>query len=86
LGLVDRLRVYFEQGHTPDRQELDGALWHACRGGQLETVQLLIEKGADRSWLGWDHLTPLDGAHQSGNAQLIEWLRQNGAKRASELR
>jgi uncharacterized protein len=85
LGLMDRLTPYFEQETAPEEQEVRGALWHACRGGHLATAQYLIEKGTDRNWLGWDHLTPLDGARQSGNTQLIAWLEEQGAKSAKHL-
>ena len=85
LGLLDRLTPYFEQANAPEEQEIRGALWHACRGGHLETVQYLIEKGADRNWIGWDHLAPLDCARQSGNTQLIAWLEGRGAKSAKGL-
>jgi ankyrin repeat protein len=85
LGLLDRLQPYFEQEAAPSEQEVRGALWHACRGGQLEAAQFLIAKGADRNWIGWDNIAPLDGARQSGNAELSSWLEEHGAKSAKEL-
>ena len=85
LGLQDRLATYFEQEPKPTRDQMTVALWHACRGGQLQTAQYLTGKGANINWVGWDKIAPLDGAQQSGNQDLVAWLRNQGAKRASEL-
>jgi ankyrin repeat protein len=85
LGLLDRLATYFEQGPKPADNQITAALWHACRGGQLQTVQYLTGKGANINWVGWDKIAPLDGALQSGNHDLVAWLRNQGAKRARKL-
>jgi uncharacterized protein len=85
LGLMDRLADFYEQGPPPDSQLVTAALWHACRGGQLETVQFLAGKGANINWVGWDKLAPLDGAVQSRNAELMAWLLQQGARHARDL-
>ncbi len=85
LGLLDRLATYFEQGPKPAGDQITAALWHACRGGQMQTAQYLVGKGANVNWVGWDKLGALDGAQQSGNQDLVAWLRKQGAKWASEL-
>ncbi len=85
LGLTDRLAADFEMEPKPASDQVTAALWHACRGGQLETVQYLVGKGANINWVGWDHIAPLDGARQSGNQDLVAWLRNQGAKPAREL-
>jgi ankyrin repeat protein len=85
LGLLDRLAIYFEQEPKPEHDQITAALWHACRGGQLETAQYLLGKGANQNWVGWDRIAPLDGAQQSGNQDLVAWLRAEGAKPAREL-
>jgi ankyrin repeat protein len=85
LGLLDRLATYFEQVPKPAGDQVTAALWHACRGGQLQTAQYLTGKGANINWVGWDKIAPLDGAQQSGNQDLVAWLRNQGAKRACEL-
>jgi len=85
LGLLDRLAACFEQEPMPDENRITAALWHACRGGQLQTAQYLIGKGANINWVGWDNIAPLDGAQQSGNQDLVAWLRNQGAKPAREL-
>jgi uncharacterized protein len=85
LGLLDRLATYFDQEPQPASDQVTAALWHACRGGQLQTVRYLIEKGANFNWVGWDKIAPFDGAQQSGNQDLVAWLRNQGAKPACEL-
>jgi len=85
LGLVDRVRAYCAAEPLPAR-EITNAFWNACRGGQRATAEFLLERGADPNWIGHDHKTPCDVAHESGDAELIAWLRALGAKRAEELR
>jgi ankyrin repeat protein len=85
LGLLDRVAHCFEQEPKPDGDQITAALWHACRGGQLETVQYLVGKGANINWIGWDRMTPLDEAQQSGNQKLVAWLQDGGAKPAREI-
>lgn len=96
LGLVERVRAAFggtdprpdaPRGPTSlrDARALTNAFWHACRGGQRATAELLLDLGAERDWLGYDHRTPLDAAHDSGDAALVDWLRARGARRAAEL-
>ncbi len=85
LGLLDRLAASFEQGPDPAGEQITAALWHACRGGQLQTAQYLTGRGANINWVGWDKIAPLDGAQQSGQQDLVAWLRSQGAKQAREL-
>jgi uncharacterized protein len=85
LGLLDRLVTCFEQEPKPASDQITAALWHACRGGELETARYLTGKGANMNWVGWEKTTPLDCALQSGNQDLVAWLRNRGAKRAREL-
>ncbi len=85
LGLLDRLATYFEQEPKPAGDQITAALWHACRGGQLQAAQYLTGKGANINWVGWDKIAPLDGAQQSSNQDLVAWLRSQGAKPAREL-
>jgi uncharacterized protein len=67
LGLLDRLE------DVPD-DELDGALWGAAHGGQPAAVELLLARGADPGWVGWDELTPLGAAQRSGAADVVALL------------
>jgi len=72
LGLLDRTR---EQLAGASQEDLDNALWCAAHGGQRETAQLLLNEGADASWVGHDDLTAAQAAERSGHPDLAEWLR-----------
>jgi ankyrin repeat protein len=85
LGLSDRVEKYFAAA-TPSQEETTGAFWHACRGGQRDTAEFLLNHEAELNWIGWDNVTPLQAAHKSGNPDLVAWLRSHGAKTANELK
>jgi ankyrin repeat protein len=84
LGLLDRVKTFFPAA-SPSPEEITGSFWHACRGGQRDTVEFLLDHGAELNWIGWDNLTPLQAANKSGNADLVAWLQSKGAKTANEL-
>ena len=85
LGLLDRVDSSLAANTVP-LGEITGSFWHACRGGQRETSQRLLEHGANINWIGWGENTPLQAAEASGNQDLIAWLRSQGAKSAQELK
>ena len=78
LGLMDRVRALCEGAEPPLADELTNAFWCACHGGQREAAEYLLERGADRDWVGHDGLTPLDAARRSGATELAEWLAPAG--------
>jgi ankyrin repeat protein len=60
--------------------------WGACHGGQLQAAQFLLDQGADVDWIpGWENLTPLEAAIRSNATEVVDWLRERGAKTATEL-
>lgn len=67
LGLLDRL------GDVPDG-ELNATLWAAAHGGRREAAALLLERGADPDWVGWDELTPRGAAERSGATDVLALL------------
>ncbi len=80
LGLLDR--VHEELGLVqPTREDLDNALWCAAHGGQRSTAELLLERGADPSWVGHDELTAAAAAERSNAPELAAWLREQAANR-----
>lgn len=84
LGLLPRVECFFsDDSPPPSAAEITNAFWCACHGGQRETAEYLLDRGADVSWIGYDGLTPLDAAIRNGDAALIEWLRSFGATPAS---
>jgi ankyrin repeat protein len=85
LGLGDRVEACFAIEPPPSKQDVTNALWHACRGGQREMAEVLVQRGADLNWIGYDHKTPLQVAQESGAAELVDWLLAQGAKAAGDL-
>jgi hypothetical protein len=87
LGLLDRLERYFAEAEPPPPPgTVSRVFWGACHGGQLGCAQYLLDRGADLNWVpDWEPLTPLDAAVRSGADELVRWLRDRGAKSASEL-
>ncbi|HEX7154110.1 MAG TPA: ankyrin repeat domain-containing protein [Thermoanaerobaculia bacterium] len=79
LGLLDRVQEAFTSGEPPSDHDVTNAFWNACRGGQQAAAELLLARGAGVNWIGHDGKTPLDAAQESGNAELLAWLRQQGA-------
>jgi hypothetical protein len=82
LGLLDRVRELCGLEPPPPPEQITNSFWHACRGGQRLTAEYLLDRGADLSWVGHDHKTPFDVARESGDGDLISWLRERGAKGA----
>ena len=78
LGLLESVKQYVSSEPRPSSEEITNALWNACRGGQLAVSQYLVEKGANPRMVGHDKKTPLDVARESGDAELILWLEDNG--------
>jgi uncharacterized protein len=85
LGLLDLVEEYCERQPPPDADEITNAFWHACRGGNLQTAEYLLGRGAELNWIGYDRKTPLQVAHESAAKDLITWLRSQGAELAEEL-
>lgn len=78
LGRVDRVKEFFAT-QSPKPDEVTNAFWCACHGGQRETAEFLLSRGADLKWIGHDGLTPLDAANRSHAEDVAAWLRSLGA-------
>jgi len=85
LGLLDRVKEHLECQPPPPPDEITNAFWNSCRGGQLETAQLLLASGADLNWVGHGKKTPLDCAVASGRQELVVWLRGEGATSSEDV-
>ena len=86
LGLAACVEEHFGGDAAPTSDEITNAFWCACHGGQRETAEYLLRRGADINWIGYDDLTALDTAHRSGTDELVAWLRTQGAKSTKDLR
>lgn len=72
-------------GATPPQDQVDLAFWYACHGGQRETAEYLLDRGANVNWLPtWEKRTPLDAAQRNDFPALVEWLCRNGGTSAIE--
>ena len=78
LGLTDRVRDEVSQV-SPTQADLDNALWCAAHGGQRETAEILLNRGADPTWIGHDGLTAAGAAGRSEAHELAAWLREHPA-------
>jgi len=80
LGLLDRIRPLFEADPPPGRDDVTGAFWGACHGGQRETAEYLLARGGELNWVSsWDSTTPLDAARRNGFGDVAQWLLSIGA-------
>ena len=84
LGLLERVKGYCASSPQSGDQ-ITNSFWHACRGGQQETAEYLLDRGADLNWIGHGRKTPLQVAQESGVEGLVNWLRSRGARLAEEL-
>jgi len=82
LGLMVRVEECFGVVPPPTVDEITNAFWCACHGGQRAMAEFLLERGADLNWVGHDGHSPLDAANRSGAAEVVHWLRSQGAKSA----
>jgi uncharacterized protein len=86
LGLMSLVEGYFAGPAKPTPDAISDAFWQACHGGQLVAAEYLFARGADINWIpSWAKQPPLDIAEWSGAKDLVEWLRNQGAKPAEEL-
>ncbi len=85
MGLLSRIEERFNGDSVPTPGEVTGSFWGACHGGQRETAEYLLDRGADLNWIGWDGLTPLDAARRSGANAVVAWLHHQGGRSASDI-
>lgn len=86
LGLMPTLETYFAGDVLPSPDDITNAFWSAGHGGQRETAEFLLDRGADLNWIGYDEHTPLDAALRERHQEMADWLRGLGAKSASKLK
>ena len=75
LGMIDAVRARLTAADRPSADALANALWSAAHGGQLAVARLLVEHGADPSWVGHDGLTAAEAAARDGHDTVAAWLR-----------
>lgn len=84
LGLTREVQRHLDTNH-PTHDTITSSFWGACHGGHLTTASLLLDHGADLTWIGYDGLTPLDAARRSPGEGVVAWLQARGATGADEI-
>jgi uncharacterized protein len=82
LGMAERALELLAADPSPTQEEIDGAFWQACHGGQLRMAELLLARGADiNARPDYTEQTPLQvaGSTDTRRGQLVSWLRERGA-------
>jgi ankyrin repeat protein len=85
LGLMSRVVEHFDNSTPPAPADVTESFWQACHGGQRHAAEYLLDRGAELNWIGYNKRTPLDIAQHSSAKDMVKWLRDRGAKSASEL-
>src|SRR5262249_52809669 len=87
LGMLGRLEELLEATPPPTEEDVNGAFWQACHGGQRRAAELPLAAGAE--------ITPSPdfAVTQAGLARVVPpaprrdllatWLREHGAKSAA---
>ena len=81
LGMLARLEELLAGDPPPSAEEIDNAFWQACHGGQRRTAELLLDRGADASWVpDYAEGSGLDVAAGPDTRRdlLVTWLRERG--------
>jgi ankyrin repeat protein len=83
LGMRDEVLAYLDE--QPELANSGGAhgiplLFHAAVGGDIEMVELLIERGADPQQIVGPQGSALNAAAMRGYLPMAEWLVANGAR------
>ena len=71
LGMAD---LVSEGMAAQDEQARTHALWSASHGGRQNTAALLLEAGADPTWVGHDGMTCREIAEREGLEDFVAWL------------
>jgi ankyrin repeat protein len=83
LGMAERATELLAADPPPTQEEIDGAFWQACHGGQLRMAELLLARGADIDTTpDYTKQTPLGaaGSLDTRRGQLVTWLRERRAR------
>jgi ankyrin repeat protein len=87
LGLMSPIKERAEANPPPQPEQLSGAFWNACHGGQLAVAQYLLAHGVDLNWPApWSEQTPLDIARKAARSDIVAWLIGKGATAGEEKR
>lgn len=78
-GFKQTLKFYKPNEINTKNDEGKTALMHASKAGNIDTIRLLVEKGADINLPDKNGFTALYYAVEGGNAEAVRFLLENGA-------
>ncbi len=86
-GLTNPLKKFLKQPINIDQQDLNGktALIHSILNNQNQSVELLLNAGADPNVADNEGMSPLAYAVQLGNEDIARMLIENGADFGEEI-
>jgi uncharacterized protein len=85
LGEIALIRQYIEADPAPSAEDISVAFWNACRAGQLEAAQYLLDHGAQLDWPApWSGETPLDIARHAHRDEIAAWLVGRGVSTGTD--
>ena len=86
LGAADRVRAALASRTADDigAAEITNAAWHAARAGRLETLEPLVDAGADLTAVLWEDRTILDAGVVGGDDAVVRFLRARGATSSAD--
>jgi ankyrin repeat protein len=87
LGMIPRVKELQAAEPPPTAEDINGAFWQACHGGQRRMAEYLLGCGADINTVpDYSDDAPLDIAGSIGTRRdvLASWLRDQGAISAKE--
>jgi len=81
LGMVDELRRDLDGGLSPDARDAGGSplLTYAATNGQIQTAQLLLDRGANLNPGKQGAWAPLHMAVEARQMVMVQWLLKMGA-------
>src|SRR5437762_11143377 len=86
LGMIARAKELLAADPPPTREDIDGAFYQACHGGQRRMAEFLLGCGANINAMPeYSRQTPLDaaGTIDTRRGTMTTWLRERGAKTAN---
>jgi uncharacterized protein len=90
LGMLGRLEELLAAGPPPTEEDVNGAFWQACHGGQRRAAERLLAAGAEinTSPVYASNHTALDQVVKPDTRRdlLAGWLREHGARPRSRER
>jgi hypothetical protein len=87
LGMMSRVEEIIDCNPSPAAEDITGAFWQACHGGQRRVAEYLLTLGADINGIpDYTSQTALDaaGGLDTRRDTMVAWLKRRGAKSSKQ--